>query len=75
MLPRDRQPAGTVSSAAEDRSTAKAHELTDSFNDNSIDTGKWVAYGDPAPVSQRVLEVNGRIEIRPRSGDSNKSGS
>jgi hypothetical protein len=51
---------------------AKAHELTDSFNDNSIDTGKWVAYGDPAPVSQRVLEVNGRIEIRPRSGDSGK---
>lgn len=48
---------------------AKAEFLIDNFNDNSIDTVKWVAHGDPLPVSDRVREVNGRIEMTPRSGD------
>lgn len=46
---------------------AKAHTLTDNFNDNATDAAKWRAYGNPAPLSERVREVNGRVEIRPRS--------
>lgn len=37
---------------------AKAHTLTDSFNDNSIDGSKWEAYGP-------IQEINQRLEIRP----------
>jgi hypothetical protein len=37
---------------------AKAHTLTDNFNDNSTDTSKWGAYGP-------IQEVNQRLEIRP----------
>jgi hypothetical protein len=49
---------------------SKAHELIDNFNDNSIDTTKWGAYGYPGPVAERLREVNGRIEIRPSSNDA-----
>jgi hypothetical protein len=40
---------------------AKAHTLTDNFNDNSLDTSKWVTYGP-------VQEVNDRLEFRPDGG-------
>ena len=46
---------------------AKVHTLTDNFDDNATDAAKWRAYGNPAPLSERVREVNGRVEIRPRS--------
>jgi hypothetical protein len=46
---------------------AKISVLTDNFNDNSIDTTKWIPFGTPAPLSERVREVNGRIELTPRS--------
>ncbi|HEU0076630.1 MAG TPA: vanadium-dependent haloperoxidase [Longimicrobiaceae bacterium] len=39
---------------------AKAHTLVDNFNDDSIDTAKWTA-----ATSERLREVNGRVEIRP----------
>jgi hypothetical protein len=39
---------------------AKAHALTDNFNDNSIDSSKWSSYGP-------IQEVNQRLEIRPPS--------
>jgi len=48
---------------------AKARDLIDDFNNNVKDS-KWNAYGNPPPVSDRIREVNGRVEIRPRSGDS-----
>lgn len=37
---------------------AKAHTLTDNFNDNSTDNSKWSSYGP-------IQEVNQRLEIRP----------
>jgi hypothetical protein len=49
---------------------AKAHELVDNFNDNAIDTTKWTEFGAPAPISERIRETNGRIEVRPRSTDT-----
>jgi hypothetical protein len=52
----------------------KAHTLVDNFNDNSTDTTKWIAYGNPAPLAERVREVNGRVEIRPASGTSGYTG-
>ena len=39
---------------------AKAHTLIDNFNDNAQDTAKWTA-----STSERLREVNGRVEIRP----------
>jgi hypothetical protein len=39
---------------------AKAHTLTDSFNDNSIDGSRWGSYGP-------IQEINQRLEIRPAS--------
>ena len=48
---------------------SKAATLVDNFNDNSLDTVKWVAVGDPLPITDRAREVNGRIEITPRSGE------
>jgi hypothetical protein len=44
---------------------AKATELFDDFNDNSISATKWVVVG-PAPVAEHIRETNQRIEIRPR---------
>ncbi|MFY0570197.1 vanadium-dependent haloperoxidase [Archangium lansingense] len=46
---------------------AKAHTFTDNFNDNSINTSKWEAYGP-------VQEVNHRLEIRPDGGIANYAG-
>ena len=40
----------------------KAHILIDNFNDNACNTGLWSPYGGAE------AEVNGRLEIRPRSG-------
>jgi hypothetical protein len=53
---------------------AKAHTLSDNFNDDSIDAIKWVAYGTPGTAADRLREVNGRVEIRPASGVSGYSG-
>jgi hypothetical protein len=53
---------------------AKAHTLVDNFNDDSIDAVKWNAYGTPGPTAERIREVNGRVEIRPASGESGYSG-
>lgn len=53
---------------------AKAHTLVDNFNDDSIDQGKWIAYGTPGTAADRLREVNGRVEIRPASGVSGYSG-
>jgi hypothetical protein len=39
---------------------AKAHTLVDNFNDNAQDTTKWIA-----STTERLREVNGRVEIRP----------
>jgi hypothetical protein len=39
---------------------AKAHALVDNFNDNAQNTSLWVA-----TTSERLREVNGRVEIRP----------
>jgi hypothetical protein len=39
---------------------AKAHTLVDNFNDNSVDTSKWIV-----PADVRIREINRRIEIRP----------
>ncbi|HEY0019309.1 MAG TPA: vanadium-dependent haloperoxidase [Longimicrobium sp.] len=50
---------------------AKAHTLVDNFNDDTLDTGKWSAYG---ATNDRVREANGRIEIRPSSGAAGYSG-
>lgn len=47
---------------------AKFSTFVDNFNDNSLDTAKWVPFGNPPPLSERVREVNGRIELSPRSG-------
>jgi hypothetical protein len=47
---------------------AKASTLIDNFNDNS--TGSQWALIDPTPTLQRIREVNGRVEIRPRSNES-----
>jgi len=50
---------------------AKAHTLIDDFNDSATDTSKWSAFASPTtPAAERVREVNGRVELRPRSGDS-----
>lgn len=46
---------------------AKVHTFHDDFDDNATDAARWSAYGNPAPLSERVREVNGRVEIRPRS--------
>ena len=46
---------------------AKAHTLTDNFNDNSRDGSKWGAYGF-------IQEINQRIEIRLPSNTPNYSG-
>ncbi|HEU4457153.1 MAG TPA: hypothetical protein VFR81_29055, partial [Longimicrobium sp.] len=35
---------------------AKAHTLTDNFNDDATDTGKWISFGS-------AREVNHRLEI------------
>ncbi|WP_375768284.1 vanadium-dependent haloperoxidase [Archangium gephyra] len=40
---------------------AKAHTLTDNFNDNSLNTSKWLTYGP-------VQEVNRRLEFKPDGG-------
>ena len=48
---------------------AKVSTLIDNFNDNSIDTARWDPYGSPTPISERVREINGRIELTPRSSD------
>ena len=53
---------------------AKARTLIDNFNDNATDTAKWVAYGAPAPLSDRVRETNERLEIRPLSGATGYAG-
>ncbi|HST57143.1 MAG TPA: hypothetical protein VLK84_00555, partial [Longimicrobium sp.] len=45
---------------------AKAHTLVDNFNDDQPDTTKWVVGGDSVSAGQRIREVNGRLEIRPR---------
>jgi hypothetical protein len=47
---------------------AKAHTLVDNFNDNAIDTARWVSVGNPPPSAERIRETNGRIEIRPAIG-------
>jgi hypothetical protein len=39
---------------------AKAHTLIDNFNDNSVETSKWIV-----PADVRIREINRRIEIRP----------
>jgi hypothetical protein len=62
-------PPETFLRMAEDRKMPKARDLIDNFNDNVKDA-KWSAYGNPAPSSDRIREVNGRVEIRPRSGYS-----
>ena len=49
---------------------AKMSTFADNFNDNFLDTVKWVPFGNPAPLSERVREVNGRIELTPRSGET-----
>ena len=41
---------------------AKAHTLVENFNDNTCNTSLWYPYGGTE------TEVNGRLEIRPRSG-------
>jgi hypothetical protein len=46
---------------------AKAHTLTDNFNDNSINTSKWVTYGP-------VQEVNHRLEFRPEVSSAGYAG-
>jgi hypothetical protein len=51
-----------------------AHTLVDNFNDDTIDAARWNVYGTPAPVAERIREVNGRIEIRPASGTTGYSG-
>jgi hypothetical protein len=51
-----------------------AQTLVDNFNDDTIDAGRWNVYGNPAPVAERIREVNGRIEIRPASGTTGYSG-
>src|SRR4051812_39748081 len=53
---------------------AKVSTLVDNFNDNSTDTAKWTPFGSPGSVPDRIREVNGRVEIRPRSGDIGFSG-
>jgi hypothetical protein len=47
---------------------AKISTFVDNFNDNSIDTVKWAPFGNPPPLAERVREINGRIELTPRSG-------
>jgi hypothetical protein len=47
---------------------AKAHTLVDNFNDDAPDLTKWVVGGDSVAAGQRIREVNGRLEIRPRPG-------
>jgi hypothetical protein len=49
---------------------AKISTLVDNFNDNSLDTAKWTPFANPAPLSERIREVNGRLELTPRSGTS-----
>lgn len=51
-----------------------AQTLVDNFNDDTIDAARWNVYGTPAPVAERIREVNGRIEIRPASGTTGYSG-
>ncbi|AKJ07825.1 hypothetical protein ATI61_107273 [Archangium gephyra] len=46
---------------------AKAHTLTDNFNDNSLNSSKWAVYGP-------VQEVNRRLEFRPDGGIANYAG-
>ncbi|HEX6369156.1 MAG TPA: vanadium-dependent haloperoxidase [Longimicrobium sp.] len=49
---------------------AKAHTLVDNFNDNSTDLTRWTINGTPAPLAERIREVNGRVEVRPRYATS-----
>ena len=53
---------------------AKIETLVDSFSDDSINNARWTPYGGPAPITDRVRETNGRIEIRPASGTTGYSG-
>ncbi|HEY0014882.1 MAG TPA: hypothetical protein VGC13_01135 [Longimicrobium sp.] len=53
---------------------AKAHTLVDNFNDNQIDSAKWLTVGNPPPAAERIRETNGRIEIRPAIGTHGYSG-
>jgi hypothetical protein len=53
---------------------AKAHTLVDNFNDNATDNAKWVSYGSPGVLAERIREANGRVEIRPASGATGYSG-
>jgi hypothetical protein len=48
---------------------AKAHLLQDNFNDNSTDAARWAAYGGGL-----VREVNGRLEVRPKSNTTSSYG-
>ena len=48
---------------------AKAHTLTDSFGDPTLDTAKWAPYS--AGVER---QANHRLEIRPESGATNSYG-
>src|SRR5688500_14283263 len=52
---------------------SKAHTLVDNFNDNALDGTKWAAFADTTP-SDRIHEVNGRLELRPASGTSSYGG-
>jgi hypothetical protein len=45
---------------------AKAHTLGDEFTDNTTDAVKWTISGIPALDTERIREVNQRLEIRPR---------
>ena len=53
---------------------AKAHTLVDNFNNDAVDTAKWGTWGTPAPITDRVTEVNGRVEIRPVASASYSTG-
>ena len=44
---------------------AKAHTLTDNFNDDVTDTVKW------SPFGQEVTEANQRVEVRPLGNTPN----
>jgi membrane-associated phospholipid phosphatase len=53
---------------------AKAHTLVDNFGDDALDTARWGSWGTPAPVLDRVTEVNGRVEIRPVASTTYSTG-
>jgi hypothetical protein len=48
---------------------AKSHTIIDNFNDNAADTAKWLVFANPLPATERIREVNGRVEITPRGND------